>query len=157
MQYRDLFPHTSETAVLWCFIDFERYSPFLPQVPTQHELENFENAVDRVRNNPASGRGDTYRIFAQIVAEHGFGVLWSSKLDAVVKSWMELPDLETGFSVKEAFTLAVSKPMIEGIEKLSGASDWKKRDLLHAWTRFLDRNLPIEIDPLAPENRWVPR
>lgn len=155
MRYPDLFPHTSEVAGLWCFIDFERYSVFLPQVPTPRELENFTNAVDRVKINPASGRGDTYTIFAQIVAEHGFGVLWSSKLDIVVKSWMELPDLESGYSVAEAFTLAVSKPMIKGIENLSGASAWHKRELLHAWKRFLDRNLPRKNEALAAMNDWT--
>ena len=156
MRYEDLFPHQQQIAELWMFIDFGSYSVFLPQVPTQQELDKFRNAIDRVKSNPASGRGETCTAFAQIIVKHGFGVLGHPELDTVVKSWMDLPDLESGHSVREAFRLVVSVPMVKGIENLPAAPGLK-RDLLDAWKGFLERNLPIVIDPLAPVNEWVPR
>ena len=147
MHYLDLFPPLKEVAQLCTFIDFVHYSTFLRKEATKDEVNSFKTAVEKVKEDHQSGRGETYAIFVQILTKYGFGVLWDPELDAVVKSWMQLPDLVSGHTVEKAFMLAVSAPMIKGIENLPGASSWHKRELLYAWNKFLDRNMPSTMNP----------
>ncbi|KAL9117653.1 MAG: hypothetical protein Q9187_005809 [Circinaria calcarea] len=155
MHYLDLFPPSKEVAQLCAFIDFEHYSTFLRKEATKDEINSFKNAVERVKENHQSGRAETYIIFGEILAKYGFGVLWDPELDTVVKSWMELPNLESGHKVERVFMLAVSDPMIKGIENLHGASAWHKRELLHAWNSFLDRNMPSKRPRFEPWSEFL--